>query len=509
MSSSPYRLKIIKYFKIVLILCFLFVTLTGCNSELYTSNRVMAPKNNKIPIEGKWKVVSVKKGDSKKYMDKYAQFTKNALLIGEDYFINPSYKVKNVGVQEYLFYNMDMNSDEQITGKSSLSVVTISSENKFLIELAIINDNELIGKIDDAVVCFKKMSNKVDNKLYKKSKRIEEKNLDNVEVQDGDKKNKAGVLLGIKYEKSTDSNGFIEYGYRTFWIAKSEGAVHPVMQMDNILLPRKNAFWKVTVDRVNEINVQEDVIKAFSLNEKNNKVQRNSKVVKLPNIIKNEGIYLNNIEFIGNDYISMESIKKTENKYGNINVDRRLITEPIESINLQKGVKLSDICGVESVKKLEKLRRDETASLGITPDSLIDEQDFCIARKTGHWYLKGRINYTQSDGYKYYDYNINVKIPPKVVFYDTLCIPWTDIKDKVPDATDAITSTKGDMAIITAPGRLLVYGISNGKLSISPLKKVSIDNKYSVVMAEWCNDSYADMWENTFKKENFKYVDEN
>jgi hypothetical protein len=67
---------------------------------------------------------------------------------------------------------------------------------------------------------------------------------------------------------------------------------------------------------------------------------------------------------------------------------------------------------------------------------------------------------------------------------------------------DAYTSPDNDMAIVLTRDSLLIYTITEGKLSNIPSGKIKLDTGDTVVMAEWATGDYVEKWENTFIKYN-------
>ena len=100
-----------------------------------------------------------------------------------------------------------------------------------------------------------------------------------------------------------------------------------------------------------------------------------------------------------------------------------------------------------------------------------------------------------------FESDTNVIPSSKLLMYDSLSVPWSSIKDKVPDAVDAFTSPNKDIAVIVCNSKIEIYSILNGKLSDKPItNNISIDTGASVVMAEWGENQYTDTWEKYFLK---------
>ena len=83
--------------------------------------------------------------------------------------------------------------------------------------------------------------------------------------------------------------------------------------------------------------------------------------------------------------------------------------------------------------------------------------------------------------------------------YDTLLIPWKDLKGKFPFIEDAYTSPNRRIAIIIFNNKLFVYELKDGSINGNPLISIDLNEGESVIMAEWSTGSYVDTWTKAFK----------
>lgn len=483
------------------ILAFLILaTLVGCRGlSDGESEKVSLPLNKSIPIGGKWKASNNLDKNDSKYTNGYAEFSDKGVLFGSDFFANPSYKIKRVNAEEYFLYHFGIDNLEYKSKDGLIEVVTVTSGNKYLYEFAIINNDKLITKVEDNVLYLNKVSSKVDVDILNKTVKGKSSSADTL-IGDSFKDKDSGVLLGIKYLKGTQYNGTPIYGYKTLWICNKKGKLCDVLEMDDILLPRKYGFYLVASETKSVDNYYEDQIKVVNLSETKNTApkQENKKTTDHKNISRN-------ILFAGNDYLSLEVTKGNE---ADPNYDSRLILEPVDNLSDSNGVKISDICGEEGLKKMNEARATSLSD-GTSILENTENDDFGLVRRAGHWYIKGRLSYEKEMEKKFKDYSINVIIPSKVVFYDTLFVPWTNVKDKIPDASDIFTSPSGNIAVIMAGNKLMVYGINGGELDATPKGKIANENCDSIVMAEWCTGNYTDYWEKAFKKQKYNVIYKN
>ncbi len=58
-----------------------------------------------------------------------------------------------------------------------------------------------------------------------------------------------GLLLGIKIPTYDEEHEVSNWEYKTIWINSQDRNIISVYELDNLLVPRKNGFWLVHVDR--------------------------------------------------------------------------------------------------------------------------------------------------------------------------------------------------------------------------------------------------------------------
>ncbi|NLV22733.1 MAG: hypothetical protein GXY49_12270, partial [Syntrophomonadaceae bacterium] len=114
------------------------------------------------------------------------------------------------------------------------------------------------------------------------------------------------------------------------------------------------------------------------------------------------------------------------------------------------------------------------------------------------WQLQGRVNYYASSAPATVDFNINFIPPANLVFYDTLYPGWQSIKDRVPNALDAVTSPNKDIAVVKTKSRLYIFSINGQQLNSSPLGEIPLQEGTTIIMAEWATGFYVDDWEKNF-----------
>jgi len=500
--------------------------LTGCaGTAIDTENLVVSPQNKTAPIQGEWKfekcllreqeMSTIKDGEQ--WENKTAVFSSNEVVIGDYYWDNVVYKVRKVNAQEYFLFKFKDDFKKLGITDREVYVITLSSADNFLYEFAKVNDNELIVNIDGEFFKLTKVSDNVDSELYGKAanNRIGEEVVNTAEEENI----RSGILLGIRTPIKTGSaedNETKKYSYRTIWIASSNRQVYSIMEADGIFLPRKSGFWYINVDRINTGEIEEDILTARRVPSKPSKETANATkspvlfedVNKVPDYWRDKaGVLYKTILFIGNDYVSIETFGQGGyiGRSGSWS-ENRLKTLPVDNIQRNDGVKISDIAGKNGLLALESavsslFEKSDTVVANAAEECRFEE-NFALFRRTGHWFIKGRINIKQADSVPYVDYNINLIPPPELVAFDTLHLPWKYIKDRVPGAVDAYTSPNKDIALIFTQNHILIYKIEGDSMSEDPLEKISLNSGDAVIMAEWARGDYVEKWENSFVKNN-------
>lgn len=190
--------------------------------------------------------------------------------------------------------------------------------------------------------------------------------------------------------------------------------------------------------------------------------------------------------------------------------EKTLRTLPVDNLWNIDGIKISDMAGENGTMAMENAISDVFKDSGyegiVTFDDESQEKNFALYRKTGHWFFKGRIDPDGQGQLPFMDFNLNLLPPSNMVAYDVLHVPWTKMKDKLPNAIDIYTSPNKDIAVILTRNEILLYTIENKSLSEQPLAKLAIEEGSTVIMAEWGMGEYVTSWEKSFIKNNVTKV---
>lgn len=490
----------------ILTLIFMAIILTACNiSEGDIKDRVGAPVNLKPPIQGKWEVVE-KLSIEDEILDgedmnigMQGLFRKEALILGKDFTESPSFRIKNVNTNDYFSYKYKINPVELGIKEKDIQVITIMDEDKYFMDLSKINDTTAIIFKDDNFYKMNRISEEISIEEVKKYIEVEKSMVQSVESSIREDY-ESGILLGIKIPKYDEKLSLPKWEYRTLWLNTSNGTVKNAKVIDDLLLPRKNGFWKIFVDRIVEGNDVTDKIETeghvMIMNDEEIEPEELERGFKKSNITRGisakrndkEGMYrLRNILFLSNDYISIEKIEGRENE------KKTLEVLGIDNLDENRSLKLSDIIGKEGK---DVFNEGTQTIINLNEDIKINETNIGLLRKDGYWTLKGRVNYVENEKELYKDFNLNAIPPEDMIKYDELIIPWSELDSKIAGLVDVFSSPNGELLIAQTEKELIVLRIENGKIvEDDELFSIELPSNANVVMAEWAVGKYTKVWE--------------
>ena len=174
-----------------------------------TSEKIVLPKNNQVPITGKWQVVKClnkasglqSPNQGSEWTGKIAQFSANAAVVGDYYWASPNYKIKRVNAEDYFINNLRSISGKFNITTKDVNVVTVTSSESFICEFIESDSKNAIAVVDENILILKKISDEVDLNFEKeigsKYKKVEENNLNENNKISSD----SGILLGFRTPK--------------------------------------------------------------------------------------------------------------------------------------------------------------------------------------------------------------------------------------------------------------------------------------------------------------------
>jgi hypothetical protein len=172
---------------------------------------------------------------------------------------------------------------------------------------------------------------------------------------------------------------------------------------------------------------------------------------------------------------------------------------PVDSLPDLKGVVINDLLGSEGEISLRSSKDRFINNLkkldsNITFDDYVRYENIGLARNMGQWALVSCIKYEKNSETSWDKFKVNALPPKELVIYDTMHLPWSQVKEKVPSALDIFTAPYNDMAVIITEEEVLVYNIKSGQIDDYPVKAIKLKPNEVVIMAEWATGSYVEKW---------------
>lgn len=466
---------------IIIIFIVVIASLLYKNISLYFDVRIEPVKTLRVPLYGEWTVSKYQEvgqtdltdEEIKNFIGKKAIFSGFEAKFNNDVCKRPNYKIKVVDSEKYFLSNFKIKASELGINQKQVKIITISSRNSFYDEYVQINDNYIL-KNYEGVMLFLKKNVAVTNKP---------KELKEIRGKDKEEKKRSlaknGVLIGLRQNTSSG------YQYRTIWIYNQENKFD-IKEMNNLIVPRKNGFMMVGVDKINKNGAYvRDEIWTGTLNTAANSIVKNTH-----NGVQNNTNY--KIDFVGNEYISLESSSVNINDIGKYITQSHLSVLPLDNI-YGSSIAFSKIIGNNNDDLLSKNAEEYLWKNGKS-DYKVDkgelETNWGIVRYNGKWILKGMVANE--------NFNVNVEPPKVLTTYDQLTIPFKTIQSRFPDAIDVYISLNNSFMIVITKNELKIVSIVNNSIG-KVQKTIGINENEQGVMSQWAIGTYVDKWNMVFK----------
>lgn len=474
-----------------LIFIFIFTFNIGCSKvNGKDTQSIKTPDNENLIIRGTWKIEYINiiderienKDEILSQKDSLISISSNKISVFNKSYQNPSFKLKVVDGSYVLSYELNLTLKDIVESSNKVDIISLIDSNNLVGEFIVIDNNN--GYLFYSGLLLKLVREDINPRdIENSSNKIE------AEVLDEDYNSDVGVMLALKTPRREIEDGnFTEESYRTIWISFKNNKLEPVLEKGNIIFPRLNGIWTIQNQVSNKGNIHSEYFIAKPIDGKED-VQ----------IIGETSVNLyKDINFISNDYISIERFEG--NDFNIIFPVYRTI--PIDNINSFQGLSIEEIYSNEVKQKYERDFNEAFDSLTMEQQSSlikkIDYTDFTIKRIEGRWSLVGKImsEYSNEEGA---DFRLSISPSKKILNYDTLLIPWKDLKGRFPFIEDAYTSPTGRIAIIIFNNKLFIYEVEDRNIKGSPLASIELDEGESVIMSEWASGAYVDTWSRAFK----------
>ncbi|NLJ41694.1 MAG: hypothetical protein GX352_08850 [Clostridiales bacterium] len=491
----------------IILMCTLL--LMGCQGieNLNVAQTIAPPKNNRIPIKGTWIIKDYKRISdlqekqeiidySEGQLGKVSLFTQDWAVVADEKCTETQYQIRRVNTEDYFLFHYNVDFKELDIEKETIEIISITSNGALFFDIIKIDEDRAVVYADKCFYWLEKVSDNVETSHNDKENVLKE---DDNDKDKGEDIIRSGLFLGLRSTLVPDMEN--EYGsrsaYRTLWISSYNRNVGSILETPNIFLPRRSGFWALDVStrKIGEL-IQDHFslvpVGSAGVNFVESDETNELSLIPEKNIKKN-------ILFLSDDYIAVEY---SETEAGEIKEPNNYRVLPLDDANSQKGIKISNIAHEDMKDIFYKSAQSHLVSKGIRELDALQERgsddNFTIARRNGHWILKGRL---KLDG-RNEDFNIAFMPEGKFLNYDKLHVSWDEIKEKIPMALDAYTSPAKDLLIVVTSNFVMVYTIDGGQISEKPAKKIDLKKGETVIMAEWATGDYVALWEKGFNQLN-------
>ena len=190
-------------FIILILVTFLLVS---CNiNDMEISDNIVAPDNSLLPITGKWVIKDYKLGSissidektAEEYIDKEVLFHEKLVAIGDDYCLDPSFKIKNVNAADYLIYQYKTNPEFLNIDKDEIQIVSVKSKEQFFYEFIKESEENIVVNIDGAFFYLNRISEEVEDEKIAEYYYNDKAMFRMASIEDDDI-SRSGILIGLK-----------------------------------------------------------------------------------------------------------------------------------------------------------------------------------------------------------------------------------------------------------------------------------------------------------------------
>lgn len=219
------------------------------------------------------------------------------------------------------------------------------------------------------------------------------------------------------------------------------------------------------------------------------------------------------LSFAGNKYAGVQGfLYQTGGGSFSVSRDELKLYEISNLANLagrkKPCVKLFDLLAANDQEKLQSLAKqyEKTSSQEMYIEKeYLDLDKLTLKRQNGKWQVQAPLyvssSHTGNGSQKDYIKEListGIQAPEEITGHDTLCIAWETIKEKIPEAKDAVSSPEKDMLAVLTPEELLIYvnplqGLDKPNLSI-PIEEESI------VLNQWATGAEVAKWGRQLEK---------
>lgn len=302
------------------------------------------------------------------------------------------------------------------------------------------------------------------------------------------------LLLGLRNDIDKDTTT-----YRTLWIAPDENNKLKVMgQLNYIIVPHKDCFWKIEPIRYNFTNTNDYVeyLVAHSISESYTPETFEYK-------FETYGCKLN---FVDRNFVAISTSYNNHKESQKNYINKFCGVTDIEKLSnyryTEDTITLEDVFKEKSSALIKKYRKEKIISSKPLSNNSVNTtsgSNWNIERQDGKWVTQIAKTFKYSENNNdYILYNTKLKLPQSIAYYDELCTDFSKIKKYIPDAVDAISSPEKNLIGIFTKNTLTFYPYFQDKIGKDSLN-IKLEDGEKMIMAQWATDNSIKSWENTLK----------
>lgn len=502
-----------RFFLLISLIIFTSLLLQGClgtyneidgegkgKTSILSTESVASPENKILPIQGTWEfkdyltlaeptVSSNTKGESVyDVIGKKAVFSKEYVYIDKEVCNSPQYKIKSVDTNKYLYYNMKKTKQEVNIASQYVDVISISSKENYFYDVIRVDDTNILIKVNGTLYYLQKISDEFEEYSYGSVEDNKRSSISSNPIY-----LTSGVILGFKFKEDNSSRE--GYSYGSMWLPFSNGEFKEGILIPKLIVPRMYGFQVIDfVDIVKDKEINKH-LSVKNIDGFTNGNYVNFKEYDYSKYIGKED-EVSEINFIGDDYIALQNVNRVNNE---------VINYEVKSLDdLSMPIDIGNIFGTKGKSQFAAMSKEEVMRSKKNIEGLFfDPTNYTMKRSNGHWQLEGRVDVRSAEeGMSSQVFNLNLDPEGRLVNYDELYIPWSKIKDTVPNAVDAFISPSKNVALILTKDSIQVHKINNRILNSeevniieTPSSIIKIPEGTSVIMAEWAQgEEYVKRW---------------
>lgn len=253
----------------IIILILSIILLASCSTENNSiTDNIIAPSNNNLPITGKWIIKDYKISNINITKDELAKthigdeilFHEDLFVLGEDYYLEPSFKTKHINTLDYFVYQYNINPKELNINQDESQVISLMKDGQLLYEFVKKSQDSAIVNIDGVFFYLTQVSEEVEEEKISEYSYADKARFKAANIQEDDIL-RSGILIGFKsLDLENNKDDLEKWNYRTIFIRSYNKDIADIYEMDNIFLPRKTGFWNIKIDREDHGKVNDRIL---------------------------------------------------------------------------------------------------------------------------------------------------------------------------------------------------------------------------------------------------------